>query len=136
MSKFAEVWKSTHFTKPGAGTHSAKFDRCVASVKKNTPGADAYAVCTSVLGDEAISKMDDKKFDEVLDKALGSFGIANAGPIPESKLSRQNLEGSSLSKSSGFTPRDYLIERMRQNQKKTVSKGSSFREAWAAVKPR
>ncbi len=134
MSKFAEFWKSTRVEKPGNATHTPKWDRCVAHVKQSTPGADPYAVCTSVLGDEAVKSMDDAKFDRVLDKALG---VVAAGPIPESKLARQDLEGSTgLSKSSGFTPRDFLIERIRANQKQISTKTKSFRDAWASVKPR
>lgn len=148
MSRFQEMWKSrARVEKPGAATHSAKWDSCVAHVKSNNPGADAYAVCTAMLGDDTFKAMDETKFNAVLDKALegiekdsfgvGSFGIAAAGPIPHSKLSRQDLEGSSTSKSfSGFTRQADLVARMRANQKVAVAKGSSFKDIWSRVKAR
>ena len=123
--------------KPGASTHTAKWDRCVEHVKASGSGADPYAVCTAMLGDESFKSMDEGKFNEVLDKALGSFGIAAAGPIPESLLARQDLEGTTSRKSAeGFTPRDALISRIKGNQKAAVEKGSSFKDAWSRVKPR
>lgn len=147
-SKFQEIYKSTggRFTKPGDSAHTPKWDRCVAHVKESSPGADPYAVCTAMLGDESFKSMDEGKFNAVLDKALeevgkdgfgvGSFGIAGAGPIPRSLLSRQDLEGST-GVSKGFSSHAALVERIRGNQRaKTAKGGSSFRDAWAAVKAR
>ncbi len=138
MSKFGDFWKNTRVTKPAGATHTPKWDRCVSHVKSTNPGADAYAVCTAMLGDESFKSMDEGKFNAVLDKALEKIGIVAAGPIPESKLARQDLEGSSdLSKAfEGFTPRASLVSRIARNQKAPVGKGGSFRDAWSKVKAR
>lgn len=144
MSKFQDIYKSTggRFTKPGDAAHTAKWDRCVEHVKASGSGADPFAVCTAMLGDESFKSMDEEKFNSVIDKALeqvgkdmfgvGGFGIAGAGPIPESLLARQDLEGTT----KGFTPRDALVSRIKANQKATVTKGSSFKDAWSRVKAR
>lgn len=128
-------------------SHTDRWDRCVEHVKGNSPGADPFAVCTAMLGDESFKAMEEPKFNEMIDKALeqmgkdsfgiGGIGISAAGPIPESKLARQDLEGSTTKKSFGsFTPADTLVSRIRANQKGPMAKGSSFRDAWSRVKAR
>lgn len=141
MSKFSEVWKNqgTLLQKPGESTHTPKWDRCVAHVKSSSPGADPYAVCTAMLGDESFKSMEDSTLFKTIDKALeklGSFGIAGAGPIPHSLLAGQDLEGTTRKSIEGFTSRDMLIERIKSNQKGTVAKGSTFKDLWANIKPR
>ena len=148
MSRFQDEYRKTggRFSKPGDAVHTPKWDRCVEHVKASGSGADPYAVCTAMLGDESFKSMDEGKFNAVLDKALeevekdsfgvGGFGIAGAGPIPRSLLARQDLEGST-GVSKGFSPHAALVSRIKRNQKATVEKGgSSFRDAWASVKPR
>lgn len=140
--KIISMRKSGHgglVQKPGNSVHTAKWDRCVEHVRSSSPGADPYAVCTAMLGDESFKAMDDAQFDAVVDKALeelgkdmfgvGQFGIAGAGPIPESKLARQDLEGSSTQKHS-------LVSRIAANQKVSARKGGTFADAWSRVKPR
>jgi len=161
MSKFQDLWKKTagrvaavdtdgyEETDPMAKeAHTAKWDRCVEHVKSSSPGADPFAVCTAMLGDESLKAMDEARFNGLIDKALeemakdnfgvGSFGISGAGPIPRSLLAGQDLESSSTKKSAsgGFTSHTDLVERMRRNQKVPVGKARSFRDAWAAVKSR
>jgi hypothetical protein len=46
--------------KPGEGTHSEKFDRCVEHVKESNPTANAFAVCTAQLGEDAFNKVESK----------------------------------------------------------------------------
>lgn len=141
------IKKDQLLQKPGGASHTARWDRCVSHVKSSNPGADPYAVCTAMLGDESFKAMDEEKFNSTLDKALdeiskdnfgiGGFGIAGAGPIPESLLARQDLEGSSTKKAfEGFTPRAALVSRIAGNQKAPVTKGGSFRDMWSRVKSR
>ena len=150
MSRFSQYWKDRAVdtdeyeeTDPMAKVgHSAKWDRCVEHVQATNPGADSYAVCTAMLGDESFKAMDEQKFNALIDKALenmekdsfgvGSFGIAGAGPIPESKLSRQDLEGTTTAK-KGIAG---LVDRIAANQKAPTSKGGSFKERWSQVKAR
>jgi HK97 family phage prohead protease len=62
--------------KPGEGTHSAKWDRCVEDVKRNNPSANAYAVCTAQLGEESFrglergpwTEKDSKGVKELIEK--------------------------------------------------------------------
>lgn len=62
--------------KPGEGTHSAKWDRCVEDVKRDNPSANAYAVCTAQLGEESFrgldrgpwTEKDSKDVKELIDK--------------------------------------------------------------------
>lgn len=132
-------------TKPGESTHTAKWDSCVKHVRDTNPGADPYAVCTAMLGDESFKAMDESKFNALIDKALegmekdnfgvGGFGIAGAGPIPESLLARQDLEGSTTHKGQFSSPTD-LVARIKANQKGTVAKASSFKDAWSRIKAR
>lgn len=139
MSKFREDWvkKNSVLLKPEGATHTAQWDRCVAHVKQNNGDADPYAVCTAMLGDESFKAMDEKAFNDVIDKALGTIGISAAGPIPHSLLARQDLEGTSTKKAfTGFTPHSELVGRIKGNQKAPIAKGSSFRDMWSRVKPR
>ena len=84
--------------KPEGSVHSEKWDKCVADVKKDNPEANAYAVCTSQLGEasfKSFDTMNKSQLDIVKSEVenILKFGIENAGPIPNSKLSRQDLEG-------------------------------------------
>lgn len=102
--------KSQAFAKPGASIHTKKWDDCVEHVKANSSGANAYAVCTAMFGDDSFKAMDDAGFlakvDEYIDR-LGitagikakSVGIGFAGPVPGSLLARQDLEGRKASSS-------------------------------------
>lgn len=131
------IKKDQLLQKPGGSTHTAKWDRCVAHVKSSNPDADPFAVCTAMLGDESFKAMDEQEFNGLIDKALGQIGISAAGPIPHSKLARQDLEGSSTKKGiAGFTPVSNLVDRIKSNQKVPVAKGSSFKDAWKNIKPR
>ncbi len=96
MSKFTEQWKST-VEKPGASTHSEKWDRCVEHVKSNGNGANAYAVCTSMLGEESFkSIMTKEEYTSKMDEYMRKLGISGAGPVPESLLADQDLEDEAL----------------------------------------
>ncbi len=86
--------------KPGASIHSAKWDRCVEHVKESSPGADPYAVCTAALGEGSFkSQFSDAGLFQVADQLAksGKFDksvdTSFAGKVPNSKLSRQDLEG-------------------------------------------
>lgn len=131
MSKFGDFWKQDRMTKPGESTHTPKWDRCVEHVRASNPTADPYAVCTAMLGDESFKAMDEAEFNGIVDKALEKIGVVAAGPIPESKLARQDLEGTTSRKGIAG-----LVERIKANQKTPVKKGSSFRDAWSRVKAR
>ncbi len=94
MSKFTEFFKSMNLVeKPGNSTHSAKWDRCIEEVKASGKGKNAYAICTAAMGDESFKSMDDSTFDEKIKTYLHKLGIAGAGPIPNSLLSKQDLVG-------------------------------------------
>lgn len=136
MTEKGAVKKDSLLQKPGGSAHTAKWDSCVAHVKESNPGADPYAVCTAMLGDESFKAMDESNFNAVIDKALGQIGISAAGPIPNSKLARQDLEGSTKKSFGSFTPTADLVSRIKSNQKAPVTKRSSFRDAWSKIKPR
>lgn len=112
-----------------------KFERCVQHVKANNPGANAYAVCNAVLSDKAFANKSVPFLTGLLDRAIKDMGIAAAGPIPESKLAGQDLEGTATTKSLPFTSTYELAARIKANQKPTIKKGSSFKEAWSRVRP-
>lgn len=86
--------------KPGEATHTAKWDRCVEEVKAKGGGADPYAVCTAMLGDDSFKAMNDDDFVKEVDEFLHKLGIAGAGPVPSSLLSRQDLERSTRKSSA------------------------------------
>lgn len=93
MSKFKNYWKGT-VEKPGASTHTEKWDRCVEHVKANGNGANAYAVCTSMLGEESFKSIETpEEFMASMDEYMRKLGISGAGPIPNSLMARQDLEG-------------------------------------------
>jgi len=86
--------------KPGESIHSEEWDACVREVqsKVGNAKANAYAVCTAKLGDTAFKsqvrhlayvKSEIKKARKEVEK----MGIEAAGPIPNSELARQDLEG-------------------------------------------
>lgn len=81
--------------KPGASVHSQKFDRCVEHVQSRGGAKNAYAICTAALGDAAFKSVseNDPSFVKELDVFLHKLGIAGAGPVPNSLLARQDLEG-------------------------------------------
>lgn len=96
MSKFTNHWKNA-VEKPGASIHSEKWDRCVEHVKANGNGANAYAVCTSMLGEESFkSIMTKEEYNSKMDEYMHKLGISGAGPVPESLLARQDLEDEAL----------------------------------------
>src|SRR5579872_701926 len=101
MAKFKDIWKGL-FEKPGASTHTAKWDRCVEHVKANGKGVNAYAVCTAMLGDESFKSIEsDADFMQKMDEYMTTLGIklkqksvdtSFAGATPKSLLARQDLE--------------------------------------------
>jgi hypothetical protein len=97
MSKFNEIYtklnKSILVEKPGNSIHTPKFDRCVAQVEAQSEGANAYAVCTAMMGDDAFKSMDDETFEEKMKFYMQKLGLQGAGPVPNSLLARQDLEG-------------------------------------------
>lgn len=79
--------------KPGQSIHSAKWDSCVAEVGKD-PSINAYAVCTSKLGEESFkSNMTKSELEMAKNELKKAIDTAYAGPIPNSKLAEQDLEG-------------------------------------------
>lgn len=94
-NKFRKAWANMNLVeKPGASSHSAKWDRCIQHVKENGKGANAYAVCTDMLGEESFKFVkSEKDFTEKMDEYMRKLGISGAGPVPNSLLARQNLEG-------------------------------------------
>lgn len=96
------ITKSFIVEKPGNSTHTPKWDRCVAQVENMSEGANAYAVCTAMLGDESFKAMDDDSFDEKVKMYMQKLGIAGAGPIPNSLLAEQDLEGARKFDGGGY----------------------------------
>jgi antitoxin component of MazEF toxin-antitoxin module len=84
-------------SKPGPSIHTAKWDKCIEDVKRRG-GANAYAVCTAQLGEEAF-KSEVRHMGYVKSliakarKEIKKMGIGDAGGIPHSLLARQDLEG-------------------------------------------
>lgn len=101
MSNFTEFYKSMkdRLEKPGAGTHSEKWDRCVRDVKASGSASDPYAVCTAMLKSQTFKSMDDQTFGDKIKFYLQKLGLAAAGPIPNSLLARQDLAGETTQKS-------------------------------------
>ena len=82
-------------SKPGPSIHSEKWDRCVADLK-GKPGVNAYAVCTAQLGEssfKSIEEMSKAELDMAKSELEKAIGIAAAGPVPNSLLAEQDLEG-------------------------------------------
>jgi hypothetical protein len=134
--------------KPGASRHSAKWDRCVEEVKSKG-GTNAYAVCTAQLGEESFKagQFDVAEVDRYLDIFGKQVNVEYAGPVPESLLSRQDLEGkkkqkasddsddNTVTKSSNFTSTYDLVARIKANQKPNAAdfKGKSFKDMWSKI---
>lgn len=83
--------KSFSIEKSEDAVHTPKWDRCVQQVKENGD-ADPYAVCTAMLGEEALKSMSDEDFDETMKMYMRKLGISGAGPVPNSLLACQDLE--------------------------------------------
>lgn len=101
--KFLEAYKKSTgqvVEKPGNATHSAKFDRCVEHVEGKGGAKNAYAICTMALGEDALKSMEytDPNFGKEVDEFMRTLGIGEAGPVPNSLLSRQDLEGNRTTK--------------------------------------
>lgn len=119
MSKFNDFWKKENVVeKPGDSSHTAKWDRCVEHVKANGSNANAFAVCTAMMGDESSKSSETEeemksRVDSYIKRLNISAGIPSevvdasyaqktpdssvvgesfAGPIPISLLARQDLE--------------------------------------------
>lgn len=90
------IGKSYRVEKPGSSVHTSKWDRCVEHVEQNSDGVNAYAVCTAMLGNDSFKSMDDVGFEEKIKYYMEKLGIAGAGPIPNSLLAEQDLEGETL----------------------------------------
>ncbi len=90
------------FTKPGPSIHSSKWDDCVKNVSVSNPSANAYAVCTAQLGEESF-KSEHRDLAYVKSeiskakKEMNKVGISIAGPVPNSLLAEQDLEGKTKS---------------------------------------
>lgn len=85
-------YKKSLVEKPGASSiHTPKWDRCVKEVEANGSG-NAYAICTSMMGESSFKSMNEDDFAEKVRTYLHKLGIADAGPVPNSLLSRQDLE--------------------------------------------
>lgn len=88
--------------KPGPSIHTSKWDDCVADVKNKNPGANAFAVCTSQLGEESFkSEFRGLAYTKSLIKnakreLAKDVGTSFAGPTPNSLLARQDLEGEAM----------------------------------------
>ncbi len=109
MSNFKQFWK-TLVEKPGDSQHSEKWDRCVADVKASGKGDSAYAICTAAM--KSIDKsMSDDDFANKIKYYMQKLGIAEAGPIPNTLLSRQDLEGETRkSLKKGMSQEEVLVE--------------------------
>lgn len=103
MSKFEEFYKKMSSGKvkkaEAQAIHSEKWDKCVMEVKESGTDADPYAVCTAMLGTEAYKSMDEKSFGEKIKLYMEKLGISAAGPVPNSLLAAQDLEGDTTEKS-------------------------------------
>lgn len=86
--------------KPGNASHSAKFDRCVEHVESKGGAKNAYAICTMAMGEDALKSMEhnDPNFGKEIETFMRTLGIGEAGPVPNSLLSAQDLEGSTRTK--------------------------------------
>lgn len=93
MNFFRRFWKGFNILKPGESVHSDKWDRCVEHVKSKNPAANAYAVCTAVMGSESFKSADDQGLLKAVDEEMAKMGIEAADPVPESLLADQDLEG-------------------------------------------
>lgn len=93
--------------KPGNAEHSAKFDACVAHVQEQGNGKNAYAICSAAMGDESFKSMEpnNPNFIKEIDFFLQKLGIGGAGPVPNSLLAEQDLEGRS---EKSFSKTDYM----------------------------
>lgn len=88
-------------SKPGPSIHSEKWDACVAEVSKDS-GVNAYAVCTSKLGEEAFkSEMTKSELSLAKEELTKAIDITQAGQIPHSLLARQDLKGDHETTSKG-----------------------------------
>ena len=112
--------------KPGESIHSKKWDDCVEHVKANNSGANAYAVCTAMLGEDAFKSMEGPEFLAKVDEFIHRLNITDgikekavttgdAGPIPNSLLARQDLEGKKR-KSTVPPESDYQLETNEQRR--------------------
>lgn len=89
--------------KPGPSIHTTKWDDCIRDVQTKDSKANAYAVCTAQLGEESfksehrhkgyIKSLIRKARLEVEEEKREKMGIATAGPVPNSLLAGQDLEG-------------------------------------------
>lgn len=89
--------------KPGPSIHTTAWDDCIRGVQEKDPKANAYAVCTAQLGEESfksehrhkayIKAIVRKARLDVEEEKREKMGIGEAGPVPNSLLARQDLEG-------------------------------------------
>ncbi len=79
-------------SKPGPSIHTPKWDACVSEIGKNE-SVNAYAVCTARLGQESFkSNMTKSELEMAKSELQKAIDISSAGKIPNSLLSRQDLE--------------------------------------------
>lgn len=126
LGEFKKVYTEI-MQKPGESTHSAKWDRCVEHVKSKG-GANAYAVCTKMLGEESFKsiEVDSPNFIKELDEFMHTLGIAGAGKVPNSLLARQDLEGTEKIQKAYFmqtAPMDVIFHDPQKPQY-TISENS------------
>lgn len=94
--------KTSEISKPGNSIHSEKWDACVREVKTQRADVDAYAVCTSQLGEssfKAIDTMTKSELRQAMSELRKAMDIEDAGPTPFSLLARQDLESKTTRKS-------------------------------------
>ncbi len=89
------MFPQLQISKPGPSIHTAEWDRCVEDIKRKNPDANAYAVCTAQLG-EASFKSQYRHLSYIksfIEKARKAVVTSFAGPVPNSGLADQDLEG-------------------------------------------
>lgn len=108
MSNFLKFYKnlSQPEFKKAESTHSPKWDKCVMQVKEGGGANNAEAVCTAMLGTEAFKSMDESSFTEKIKLYMHKLGLSGAGPVPNSLLAGQDLEGKTTEKSFNKSAED------------------------------
>jgi DNA-directed RNA polymerase subunit RPC12/RpoP len=110
--------------KPGEGTHSDKWDRCVEDVKRDNPSANAYAVCTAQLGEESFrglergpwTEKDSKGVKELISKIdkINAPKTAGENPSLENKIIEEPKCQNQI-KQTELLLKTSLLRKLRQN---------------------
>ncbi len=124
--------------KPGNSIHSQKWDDCVANASKN-PDVNAYAICTSQLGEESfksLESMTKAELKQAAQEVKEAMGIDYAGDVPNSLLAGQDLEDEEKERNSSaeITSKDALTrtaneldEIVDEAKEKDASDNTQFR---------